>query len=92
MDLDELDRMINDRKQRIDKRKSDGTLFEDEVVGSADESEDARLEQQVQDQKKKMMERLKAQIPPCPQCGVKMTLLEDQGMIACQACGVGMRI
>ena len=90
MDLSELDKMIASRDSRITKRKEDGTLFEEEFV--KDENEDARLEAEVENQKKAMQERMNAKLPNCPQCGAKMTLVPEQGVIACETCGIGMRI
>jgi len=93
MDLDNLDEMIKSRSARIDKRKEDGTLFENEFKPEEDElSEDEKLAQEVQDQKDKMAERVKANIPNCPQCGVKMTFMPEQSAVACQTCGIGMRV
>ena len=90
MDLSDLDKMLADREDRINQRKEEGTLFEEEF--KKPEGEDARLEAEIEDQKKAEMERLKSQIPDCPQCGEKMTLIPEQSAIACQTCGIGMRI
>ncbi len=92
MDLEELDRMIAARKNRVEKRKEDGTLFEEEVSKNEPEDKDAQLAREVEDQKAKMLSRMQAQIPPCPQCGKKMTLNYEEGMILCEDCQVGMRI
>lgn len=93
MDLDKLDEMIKARESRIDKRKDEGTLFEEEFKPKEDElSEDQRLEQEVQQQKEAMAEKVKANIPDCPQCGVKMTYIPEQSVVACQTCGIGMRV
>lgn len=91
MDLSKIDEMIANRSKRIDKRKEDGTLFEEEFK-KPEESEDERLAREVEEQKKKDEERLKERLPACPQCGKKMTLVPEQGLIACHDCGVGMRI
>ena len=93
MDLDNLDEMIRARESRIGKRKEDGTLFENEFKSEDEElSEDEKLAQEVQMQKDKMAERVKANIPDCPQCGQKMTYIPEQSVVACQPCGVGMRV
>ncbi len=92
MELSDLDKLIADRQSRIKKRKDDGSLFEDEVARERKGDEDQRLDQQVRQQKDKMKERLNKHIPACPQCGKKMTLLPEQGMIVCEDCQVGMRI
>ena len=92
MDLEDIDKLIADRKERIDKRKEDGTLFEEEVASEKGDDIDSQLEEEVKSTKEKMNERMKSQIPPCPQCGEKMTLMPDQGMIVCQDCGIGMRV
>jgi protein-arginine kinase activator protein McsA len=90
MDLSDLDRMIAERSNRIDKRKEDGTLFEEEF--KKEENADAKLQEEVDNQKRAMEERMRQRIPPCPQCGQQMEYLPDQGMVACQDCGVGMRV
>jgi NADH pyrophosphatase NudC (nudix superfamily) len=90
MDLSNLDKMIAARGNRIEKRKEDGTLFEEEF--KKDGNTDATLEEEVKQQKQAMEERMRQRIPPCPQCGAPMELMPEQGMIACQSCGVGMRI
>ena len=83
--------LVANRSKRIDKRKEDGTLFEEEFK-KPEESEDERLAREVEEQKRKDEERLKERLPNCPQCGQKMELIPEQGIIACQPCGVGMRI
>jgi DNA-directed RNA polymerase subunit RPC12/RpoP len=90
MSLSNIDKMIAERQSRIQKRKEDGTLFEEEF--KKDENADAKLALEVEAQKRKMEERAQARLPNCPQCGQKMELLAEQGIIACQDCGVGMRI
>lgn len=90
MDLSKLDQMIAERQNRIQKRKEDGTLFEEEF--KAVENQDEKLAREVEETKRKMEERLQQRIPACPQCGLKMTYMPEQGMVACQDCGVGMRI
>ncbi|MBF0196455.1 MAG: hypothetical protein HQL32_02040 [Planctomycetes bacterium] len=90
MDLDELDRLIQDRESRIDKRKDEGTLFQDENKKAG--NQDEQLSREVQSQKEKMDEQLQAKIPPCPQCNQKMTYSPEQSMILCHDCGVGMRV
>ncbi len=90
MDLSELDKMMAARENRITKRKDEGSLFEEEFKGK--ESEDARLESEIEQQKQAMKEKMDANIPDCPQCGVKMTFIPEQSMVACEGCGVGMRV
>lgn len=91
MDLSDIDRLIADRKKRIDKRKEEGTLFEEEF--SKPENEDERLAKEIEDQKKKELERYKKNPPPCPQCGYpKMTYIAEENAIACPSCGVAMHL
>jgi DNA-directed RNA polymerase subunit RPC12/RpoP len=90
MELSKIDQMIAERQSRIHKRKEDGTLFEEEFKKTA--ITDEKLTLAVEEQKRKMDERSKARIPDCPQCGQKMEILPEQGVIACQDCGIGMRI
>jgi protein-arginine kinase activator protein McsA len=90
MDLSKIDQMIAERQNRIQKRKDDGTLFEEEF--KEEENQDEKLSLEVEETKKKMEERLQERIPNCPQCGLKMTYMPEQGMVACQDCGVGMRV
>jgi len=95
MDLDNLDEMIRNRESRIDQRKEDGTLFESEFTseeGEEELSEDDKLAGEVQMQKDKMAERVKANIPNCPQCSQKMTYIPEQSVVACQSCGIGMKV
>ena len=90
MDLSELDKMLADREDRINQRKEEGTLFEEEFT--KEESEDERLEAEIEARRKADQERMESQIPDCPQCGEKMQLIPEQSMIACEKCGIGMRI
>ena len=90
MDLSELDKIIAARSERIDKRKVDGTLFEEEIAKTKVNDDD--LEKGVQKQKEKMAQKTKSALPPCPQCGVKMSYVPEQSMIVCQTCGIGMRV
>ena len=90
MDLSQIDKMIAERQSRIHKRKEDGTLFEEEF--KKDENADERLAQEVVVQKKKLEDRMQSRVPNCPQCGQKMQVLPEQGLIACQDCGIGMRM
>lgn len=82
--------MIAERENRISKRKEDGTLFEEEF--KKDENTDEKLQQEVEATKKKMEERMQQRVPSCPQCGQKMTYIPEQSLVACQDCGVGMRV
>lgn len=90
MDLSDIDKLIQDREGRIEKRKEDGTLFEEEF--KKEENADERLSQEVEQQKAAMQQKMDEKIPPCPQCGVKMTFMPEQSAIVCQDCGVGMRV
>jgi|SaaInlStandDraft_1057018.scaffolds.fasta_scaffold579114_1 hypothetical protein len=94
MDLDNLDEMIRNRESRIGKRKEDGTLFESEFTSNEEDelSEDDKLAQEVQMQKDKMAEKVKSKIPDCPQCSQKMTYIPEQSVVACQSCGIGMKV
>lgn len=92
MDLDEIDRMIAERNARIEKRKQDGTLFEDEVGKNKAENEDERLQEEVNSRKQQMADQLKQKMPPCPQCGQKMTFIPEESLVACESCGIGMRV
>ena len=46
----------------------------------------------VEQQKAAMAEKMKANTPNCPQCGQKMTYIPEQSVVACQTCGIGMRV
>ena len=58
MNLDELDRMIKEREERIEKGKKEGTLFEGESIKIEEDSN--QQEGFPSDQ----------QVPDCPQCGI----------------------
>lgn len=92
MDLSDIDKMIAEREGRIDKRKADGTLFEEEFAKNKTDNEDQRLADEVQKQKDQMADKMKEALPACPQCGVKMTYIPEQSIVACQTCGIGMRV
>ena len=84
MNLDEIDKMIKDREQRVDKRKEDGTLFEIEAEKIKELEElNEHTRQQASENKP---------IPPCPHCGGEMerVMHEGQRMVTCRPCGIGM--
>ncbi|MBF0246103.1 MAG: hypothetical protein HQL31_12680 [Planctomycetes bacterium] len=96
MDLAEIDRLIQDRKGRIDKRKDAGTLFEFEVEKERQKlggDEDEVLSKAVKEKKEKLEQQaMSAPQMPCPYCGLAMTHVPEQQAMVCQDCGIGVRI
>jgi len=92
MDLSKLDEMIASRSQRIDKRKEEGTLFEEEIAVERGRNSEENLSSEVEKQKAAMKAKIEGMVPPCPQCGEKMKYIPEQQIVACEPCGVGMRV
>ena len=84
MNLEELDRMIQERESRIQIAKDKGTLFEVEA-----EQTNKRIKEMLGDESE---QNLDDNIPPCPKCGKIMTYVPSEQMIVCHECHIGARV